>query len=56
MKLVVVQPFGGYAKGNEITDAAAIAAALKSNPRSVVKVATADTTATSSTASTKSSS
>lgn len=42
MKLIVTQPFGGYAKGAEITDAAAVAAALASNPSSVVKVATAD--------------
>lgn len=52
MKLVVVHPFGGYAKGDEITDAAKVASALKSNPRSVVKVATSDSASTSATSST----
>lgn len=52
MKLIVTQPFGGYVKGDEIVAAAKIAAALASNPSSVVKVSAADT-ASSSTTSTK---
>ncbi|MCW3477656.1 hypothetical protein [Limobrevibacterium gyesilva] len=38
--LVVVRPFGAYAKGDIVTDAAAVAAILGSeNARDVVRVA-----------------
>jgi hypothetical protein len=64
MKLIVVHPFGGYAKGQEITDAAEMAKVMKSNPHAIVQVTTDAKTAsiskpsaatTSTNASTKSS-
>lgn len=39
--LIVVAPFADYRKGDQITDQAAIDAALKSNPQHVVRVAVA---------------
>lgn len=36
--LTVTEPFGGHAKGDQITDADEIAAALESNPHQVVAV------------------
>lgn len=40
--LVVTEPFAGYAKGEQITDADMIAGVLDSNPGSVVAVILAD--------------
>ena len=39
MELIVTEPFGDYAKGDRITDAGAITAALASNPHDVVRIA-----------------
>lgn len=58
MKLIVTQPFGGYAKGQAITDATVVEKVLASHPRHVVKVATssAEVSSSSSAASTSTSS
>ena len=39
MELIVTEPFGDYAKGDRIKDAAKIAAAMASNPHDVVRIA-----------------
>lgn len=39
MKLVVTHPFGGYVKGQEITDPEAMRKAMAEHPEKVVRVA-----------------
>lgn len=49
-KLIVTEHFGSYQPGDEITDADAIALALKDNPSHVVKVAVSASTTNTPTA------